>query len=354
MALLALSQWGYAKTNEEGVEKKKTISKTYTVAANDKLQIKNSFGDVTINTWDKNEFKVDIEILVKAKTEQRAQYILDNIKVNEDRTANLVSFETNMHINGKKGEQHDSEDDSDNKGNNKNHQNGYENKEFHINYVVFMPNINALKIENSFGKTMVPDMKGMVNLTSKFGSLTAGNLANVEDIDVQFGKAQIGDIHNGKITFKFDDKSTVGQLSGSVKIVNDFSDLVQYNISNTIDELTINQSYSSLRLIVPKDFSANFTIHTNFGEFENLTDFKIGEKKEYGDDDNGIHFDKDYSGVSGDGKINVKIKSSFGEIKLAHTMASKEELQEEKMEKKQHKEKKEKKEKKEPKEVEES
>jgi len=155
----------------------------------------------------------------------------------------------------------------------------------------------------------------------------------VEAIDVEFGKAEIGDVRNGKITFKFDDKSTVGNLSGVVKIANEFSGNIQYNVSTNIEELTINESYSSIRVIVPKELSASFNIHTNFGDFHNNTDFGIHEAKEE-DDNSGPKFDKDYSGTVGDGKAKIRIKSSFGDVRLSHTGMSKEEEERKRMKRK--------------------
>ena len=354
-AFIGLPALSHAAGNDDGSEKKKTISKSYTVTASDKLKIENSFGDVVINTWDKNEFKVDIEIYSKATSDEKAQSILDKIKVSDSRSDNTIYFKTDVgHINGnnnnndKDDDGDDDKDEKDNKSNQSHHHKNYSNnnQQFHINYVVYMPVGNPLQIENSFGKTTVPDFKGLVSLTSKFGSLTAGNLDNAELVDVEFGEGHIGDMHNGKIIFKFDDKSTVGKLSGIVKIANEFSDLVQYNVSDNIEELTINESYSSIRVIVHKELSASFSIHTNFGDFHNNTDFNLNEKAEYDDDNSGVHFDKDYTGTSGDGKAKIKIKSSFGDIRLSHTAASKEE-EKEHAEKKERKEKKEKKEKKE-------
>jgi len=321
----------WATGNEDGAEKRKTISKSYSVGSNDKLNIDNSFGDVTIKTWDKNEIKVDIEIYCKAETEEKADRILNKITVNDSQVGNTISFKTNVgNIPGKKkGNDNDENEVDDNDGKSKSSSGkGYNNKEFRIDYIVYMPSANPLQIINQFGKTVLPDFKGLVNLTSKFGGLSSGNLDNVEAIDVQFGEAQIGDIHNGKLTFKFDGKCNVGKLSGSVKIVNEFSDLVQYYVSNAIEELTISESYSSIRVIVPKDLSAHFEIHTNFGDFKNNTDFTFTDKATNSDDDMGIHFDKDYTGTIGDGKAKIKIKSSFGDIKLSHTASSKEEDEE--------------------------
>ncbi|MBS1936081.1 MAG: hypothetical protein JST96_18920, partial [Bacteroidetes bacterium] len=224
-AVIALPALSRAAGNEDGSEKKKTISKSYTVGPNEKLKIENSFGDVVINTWDKNEFKIDIEMYAKATSDERAQYMLDHIKVEDSQSENTVRFKTDVHINGNHNDGDDDDNDGDDdKGDKKNRsvrRHGYtDNQQFHINYVVYMPSTNPLELMNSFGKTTVPDFKGLENITSKFGSLTAGNLSNVDAIDVEFGKADIGDVHNGKITFKFDDKSTVGKLSGTVKITN--------------------------------------------------------------------------------------------------------------------------------------
>ena len=66
VAVLSVPALSFAGT-DDGVEKKKNISKSYNVGGSDKLSIDNSFGDVVINTWDKKEFKVDVEIYAKGK-----------------------------------------------------------------------------------------------------------------------------------------------------------------------------------------------------------------------------------------------------------------------------------------------
>ena len=134
-------------------------------------------------------------------------------------------------------------------------------------------------------------------------------------------------------------------MSGSVKLNVEFSE-AQFGVSDNINDLSLNNSYSSVNLIVSKDLSANFDIHTNFGDFKNKTDFSFKEDKD--DDENGPKFDKDINGSVGGGKARIKIKSSFGEVSLSHDfMSESEENMEhkEKAEKKERKEKKEKKEK---------
>ena len=46
--------------------KNKAVNKSYNVSAADKLDIHNSFGDVEVHTWSKNEIKVDVSVEVSA------------------------------------------------------------------------------------------------------------------------------------------------------------------------------------------------------------------------------------------------------------------------------------------------
>jgi hypothetical protein len=69
-------------------------------------------------------------------------------------------------------------------------------------------------------------------------------------------------------------------------------------------------------MVVDKNLSAQITIHTNFGEFHNESEFSIREKHE-GEDEMGPKFDRDYSGTAGDGKAQIKVKSEFGSFRLS-------------------------------------
>src|ERR1700744_2267288 len=170
---------GRASGGDEDVKKQKLINRSYDVTADDKLQIDNQFGNVVISTWDKQEITVDIEIGARAATDEKAQAIIDRIDVKENKGDHNISFKTRV------DEIHDAN------GNNHNRHGEGDNRSFYIDYIIHMPSANRLEIENSFGKTEVPDFKGLVTLTSKFGSLNTGKLENVDAIHVEFGKAYI-------------------------------------------------------------------------------------------------------------------------------------------------------------------
>jgi len=293
-----------AANGDEDVRKQRLINKMYTVTADDKLEIDNQFGNVVVSTWDKNEITVDIEISARASSEERAQDIMNKIDVKDGRDGRTIWFKTKV------GEI------------NNNHNNGNRHGEnergFYIDYVIHMPASNRLDIANSFGKTEVPAFKGLVTLTSKFGSLNTGKLDNVDQIDVEFGKAYITSVTNGKVIFKFNKESRIGKVDGNVKINSEFSQNVQFNVADEINELNVVESYSGVRVVVNKELSAQIDVHTSFGKFHNESDFEIAEASQ-DKDDWGPKFDKDYSGKAGEGRARIRIKSSFGSVRLSYT-----------------------------------
>jgi hypothetical protein len=287
--------------DEPQVEKKKTYTKSYPVSSSDKISFNNQFGELRINTWDKNEVKVDVTITAKANSDERAQAILDQIEIKDWKSGNGVYFETKMDENRKNR----SGGDKRNEG-------------FSINYVVNMPARNPLSASNSFGDLIISDFGGEADIESKFGSLTAGNLSNVKSVDVEFGRGIIESLNNGKLTVKFS-QALVKKMSGSVKAEFEHSGDIKLGIDNNIKGLTIKNSFSTLYLDVSKSLSASFDISTNFGDFDNRSDFNI--KKEGEDEDqHGPVFDHKYSGKSGSGNVAMKIRSEFGQIVVGHNL----------------------------------
>ena len=283
----------------DNVEKKKNISKSYTVSGDEKLSIENSFGDVAVSTWDKNEIRVEIEIGVNASTDEKAQQMMNEISVSDRKNGNDISFKTEI----------------GNMGNGKKYK-GNDQRRFYIDYKVIMPSGNPLSIENSFGKVNIGNFIGPVSLISKFGELTTGKLSNAKKLHVEFGKADIGAVTNPDVTFKFNSKAFIKNISGNAKIHTEFCNNVEFTVDNAIKDLYLFESYSDVRMNVPENLSASFDVHTNFGSFKNNSRISISEEKE--DDTMGPKFDKDYSGNSGNGAARIRIRSSFGKIRISN------------------------------------
>ncbi|MBC3541982.1 hypothetical protein ACFSC6_08940 [Rufibacter sediminis] len=167
--------------------KVKKVDRTFKVDRSDRLDIENQFGRVDVQTWSRNEFAVEVTIVARAISEEKAQEILNKIQVriNEDKANNFISFVTErepMQIRSSS------------------------EKAFEINYLVKMPKGNPLKVSNKHGSIQVPDLDGPTELEMHYGVLNTGSLNNVKNrITVAYssGECQLAYMKGGDLQFKY-------------------------------------------------------------------------------------------------------------------------------------------------------
>jgi hypothetical protein len=165
-------------------EKRRSINKSYKVSGSTMLKLSNSFGKMHVETWDKNEVKIDIEIIARASNDDRAQDLLDkiDIHIDDDNPSSSLSFVTSI-------------------GNNKSGR----NTSFEINYDVSIPKTNSLDLKNSFGDAYLGDMTGDVDLNVQYGNLKAGKLTGDCDVKLSFGSgfSEIDAIEKGDLKVSY-------------------------------------------------------------------------------------------------------------------------------------------------------
>jgi len=284
-------------------EKSKTYSKSYPVGSGDKISLDNSFGEMKISTWNKNEIKVEVTITVKANTDEYAQKLIDVISIEDGKTGSEIFFKTHLNHNKNK------RDDGDKKEG--------RNTSFKINYTVYLPATVTLDASNDFGPMSISDFEGAATLTSKFGSLTAGKLSQPQKIRVEFGKATIESMNGGKLDIRFS-TAQVLHLSGEISADLEQSGGVKLGADNSLKKLDLKVNFSKVYLDVEKNISASYTIKSSFGSFHNDTDFSIPRQ-----DKEEQHFDqnKRYAGKSGSGATPIDIKNNFGTVTLGHNIS---------------------------------
>ena len=295
----------FAGNGDQLVEKTKTYTKSYSISGGDMITLDNQFGEMKINTWDKNEIRVDVRIEARGSTEEIAQRILDNIYIEDSKNASGVSFLTKMKNQNMKW------------NNDKNKE--YKEMGMKIDYTVNLPSGNPLSATNQFGPMSLPDYRGQVMLVSKFGSLTTGKLNDVKEVNVEFGEAKIESVNGGKLTVKFS-KGEINNVNGNVIARFEFCDKLKIGLDNNTKDLDIKSSYSTLYLDAASNLSSNISIKTSFGEFSNKTSFNIKKEGDDDDDKYGPKFDKQFSGTAGSGANKLRVKSDFGEVILGHNL----------------------------------
>lgn len=312
----------YTDNVQDGNELTKNYSKTYPVDANDMLVIDNRYGNITVNTWARNEIKVDVQIRVGSGNGDEAQKMLDNVSISDAKNGNSVAFKTNINeiksswmsmFNGNKGNHH-----------------------VEINYIVYMPAKNGLVIANRYGGITLPDMDGSVTLNCAYGNIAARSLNSQSAIQLKYGNANIGntgtcaiDLSYGNLTMDGANKLManvsysgvrIGKIreEGSINIR--YGDGLQIqDIDKNMRSLAINTSYTNVNLGLSGDENVNFDVTVHYGDFNYGDHPVIINVKSPPDGARGSHTTQSYKGVIGkgnpDGK-NIAINASYGNVKF--------------------------------------
>ncbi|MES2061487.1 MAG: hypothetical protein V4456_06175 [Bacteroidota bacterium] len=301
----------------EMIEKVKTYSKSYSVDANDVLQISNSFGKVVVNTWAKKEFKVDVQMKFGADDEDYVNNMINGSSITDSKDGSIVSFKTIL------------------ARNNSHHGNNH----IEVNYTVYMPAGNALDLTNKFGSVTLPDLSGKVTVVVNFCNLIAQQLTNSEnDIQIKFpqnGPSSIALLNGGKLklgygklkagTFNNVDADISFSAISIDRLKNSASFRIKYGegvnigtIDKSVRNINVNASFSKIKLDFKDSESFNFDVTTKNGDFNYNDDKTKVTAKTPSDEARGWSSTKTYKGYIGkdnsDGKITIN--ASFTDVKF--------------------------------------
>jgi UDP-N-acetylglucosamine transferase subunit ALG13 len=307
-------------TTNDDDDRVKNYSKTYPADANDILSIENKYGNVTVNTWNRNEVKVDVQVKVSAGSDDATQKLLDNVNISDSKNGSLISFRTII------GEVKSSWYSVFQGGS---------SKKMEINYTVYMPAKNELVIDNRYGAIYLPDLDGKVTINSSYGSLKAKSLTNESTLRVKYGNANIDNLNNSTIQLSYGDLTIgsvntltadvsyspvkIGKLHTSAGINLRYGGGLQIgDLDRDVKNLAINSSYSNIDIGLSGDEDADFAIVTRYGDF-NYGDHAFTVTAKTPDDgEKGFHSTKSYKGYIGranSGKT-IAINSSYGNVKF--------------------------------------
>ncbi|BAU52177.1 hypothetical protein [Mucilaginibacter gotjawali] len=303
------------------IEKFKSYSKSYPLDGNDRIRLSNQYGKIVVNTWDRHEIKVDVQIKAVAQSDDEARKLLDGVQILDNKDGDQVSFKTQI-------ERNNSSWKIWNWGGN----NGKHKVE--INYTVYMPAKTDLSVEDSYGSIQLPDLSGKVRINCSYGSVLAQNLSNPANeiegsygslkagningarLDYSYGSAEIEEINNLKADLSYG-SFKLGKLNGTASI--DLSYVGGFKIdeiSNSFNKLNIDASYSSVALGVPANDNFNFDITTSYGGFS-YDDEKVAiTSKTPADGSRHESSTKNYKGHFGKGgsEAQINIHTSYGSV----------------------------------------
>lgn len=297
---------------EREPQKVKHFTKSFALDKNDKVNLFNEYGAITIKTWEKNEIKVDADIKAFASSDSEAQKLLDIASINSSKTGDEVSFVTDI--------------DTKNNWSSNN-----KKREVKVFMTVYMPATSVLKAAQEYGNIVMGDHSGATTLTVEYGALTAGALKNSNNvIRVEYGSATIKSINQAKINTEYGSGITIGtagslivnaeytnvkigSLKGKASVNLEYGKLTADDVSNSF---TINAEYSSVSLGFNPSFRSSLSVATNYGSFK--YGGNISAKRQTSGDEDRYSSDKKYIGEIGKGENkggeSIIVRSEYSTI----------------------------------------
>ncbi|MGB5982261.1 MAG: hypothetical protein WBG46_08965 [Nonlabens sp.] len=299
--------------------KSKKLSQEYALAADGLLKISNSFGNVTIATWDQPQVTFDITVEVSGDNEDKVDDRLRNIDIRFSTSDGYVEARTKTDDNNYSNDSWSFWDLFKSNSNNSSSGN------LKINYVVRMPVTARLDITNDYGAIILDKLEGKADISCDFGRLDIGQLL----------------AQDNELSFDYTKNSNIDYMkSGLIKA--DFSDFDLYGC----DKLEFRGDYTKARLhkTTLLDFNSDFSTVisdessriTGRGDYSTIrfgnvaeileltTDFGTIKVDELGPEIKSVLIRSDYTGITlgynSQASFNFDIDTEFASIKVSEDL----------------------------------
>ncbi len=245
----------------------KSVNRRFKVSPETRIEIANKYGKVKINTWNKDSVVLDIKVRVEDKKLSKLEKTISGIDFDITSNTHFLIVRTKV------GETSSSFE--------KEVQNLKEtlmltDSKIEIDYTVWMPVSNQLKVENKFGDIFIDDYSGEIEISLSNGNLKSHDFEGKTKITLSFADATINQVKTAQLNCNYSDvylKKAEKLIVVSKSTDFDIVEIVDLDVDSRRDKFRIQQN---TKLIARGSF-------TNFRVNE-ITDY-INIKTEYGDVD---------------------------------------------------------------------
>jgi hypothetical protein len=178
----------------QSVTEKRSFMKSLPMGKDTRLEVKNKYGDIHFNLWNKDSVYILAEVEAFAPNHSKIQKMFDGININISGTSSLIRAETEFTreitvlLESFKGLTEKIID--------------YDSR-VQINYFISVPEQIDINVENQFGDVSMENNRGVVSVSLSNGDFKANSLNRLADLTLNFGDAEIGSVKSGKIRTTF-------------------------------------------------------------------------------------------------------------------------------------------------------
>ncbi len=334
------------------LEKKRVITKTFSVSPKDRLFVSNQFGEVRVSLWDKAEVRADILITAYGATDDEAQALLETVEIDDERQGDQIRLVTQCGSSASKTNWAWAWSDRRSKKPESASGAPAEQRGVRIQYALYLPRYTALELKARFSNSFIPEFSAPLVVRCNYGNVTAGRLSGLHnDIRVSYGEAIIKALEKGKLAIEYSklmlDKADdleldnkfgnmrigevdklVAELSYTSGRIDAFNQSVRMQLRFLhnfrlpplppgMKTMEINSEGSDVRLPVPANANMDFDVTVNYADFRAPGERFVYTRKDEGDDPRGKpQIRRTYVGKVGKGGGTVKITSTYGTVKF--------------------------------------
>ncbi|MCD4772092.1 MAG: hypothetical protein K8R41_01765 [Bacteroidales bacterium] len=293
----------------------KEIKKEFNVNSDALLKVKNKYGTIKCENWNKNVISIEVEIIVIASSDNKAEKMFNNIGINISGSKSLVKAITE-------------------------YEGGsiFKNANIQINYYINMPKTLNVDIYQKYGSLFIEEVTGIAKLGIKYGALQAEILTNEKnEVYSAYSKATFDKFNSGIIDIQYSELSideckkidlTTKYSSISIDEA-EFINMESAYDNVSIDQISVIKNLSKFSNFSIDDISTSLSFELQYGnlEVDNIApDFKmIKIENNYAGVELGISSNASYK-LDADVKYgNIDLPESISNIdikKISHTQKS--------------------------------
>jgi hypothetical protein len=191
--ILLLSLFLTVEVIGQSYTRENSIERSFSIASDTEIEISNKYGDITLESWEKDSVKVIIEYKVTSTKESKLNKTYDAIsfdfKGNEYYVVVATEFE------GSGSFWSDVSDIASNLFAGGTYTS--------IDYKVYAPSDQKMAINLKYGNIYMTDHNGPIKISLSNGDLKAHNLNGKSDLEIQFGNATLNSILAGDIKLNY-------------------------------------------------------------------------------------------------------------------------------------------------------
>ncbi len=262
-----LGLWLFPSIANAQFTETKEIQKQFYVSSETQIEISNKYGKIELNTWDKDSVVIEIQIRVEEKKLSKLEKAIDAIKFDFTHNQHFLIVKTivdqNMSGLGKEILKF-KETILQSDGN------------MQIDYTVWLPENNELKVDNKFGDIFIGDYRGDVELNLSNGNLKSHDFEGKLELTLNFAEATINSINTGNLDCNFSEiyikqaeslriksKSTKFEIP-EIKELDAESRRDNFRI-RTIDRLEASGSFSNFRI---NELTDRINLKVDYGDLD--------------------------------------------------------------------------------------